>query len=88
MRVALFRGRVDGKELHDPVGPPAPRLAEMPAGVGIHYEVAAVEAVAVQVDELVATRALAPPIPVVVVDHRPTAFACTAFMHLNVRTAE
>ena len=57
--VALLRGRVDGEELHDPIGPPATRHTEMAPAVRLGGEMTAVEAVAEEVDELAATRALA-----------------------------
>jgi hypothetical protein len=94
MRVALLRGRVDGEELHDPVRRPEAGHAETAATVGLEGEVTAVLAVAVEVDESSATRALACPVSVVVVDHCSSAarglpcsvaFALKPFMCLNGR---
>jgi hypothetical protein len=94
VRVALLRGWVDGEELHDPVGRPEAGHAETAATVRLEGEVTAVLAVAVEVDESAATRALACPVSVVVADHCSSAarslpcsvaFAHKPFMCLNGR---
>jgi CheY-like chemotaxis protein len=63
--VALLGRRLDGEQPHGRLVLPAARRAEPAATVGVELEVAAVPAVAVQVDETPAPRALAHPVAMV-----------------------
>ena len=60
---------MDREGLHDPVGSPAARHAEVMATIGRYGEVTAEVAVAVEVDESAAAGAVVCPVPMVGAGH-------------------